>query len=80
MWFSPKKEPIPAKIVEKPTFEEEYIKISKRLLDVEQRVLGLELSEKQFRDKVLRKMQRPQYEEEQQEVQQMGVKMFGGRG
>jgi hypothetical protein len=49
MWFS-KKEDINARL--------EYNEVLKRLVNVETRLLGLELEANEFRNKILRKIQR----------------------
>jgi phage FluMu gp28-like protein len=65
---------------------DEYEKLLKRWVDVEQRVSRLELNESSFRDKVLRKIQKQQDETEnylsnpQQETRaNSSRRRFGGR-
>jgi len=75
MWFKKEKKP------EKVLNSEEYERLAKRLIDYDTRIIALELSEKTFRDKVLRKIQgksaaNPELSNE--EVQNVGIRYFGG--
>ena len=69
---------------EKPLNSEEFEKILKRCVDLEQRIRRLELNEDDFRDKVLRKLQRREKEgtleiEQPQTYNYNGIKVFGGK-
>lgn len=64
MWlFDRKKEDIGKKELN----SEEYEKLFKRIIDLEQRTNRLELNENSFRDKVLRKLQAHRVTEEPEE-------------
>ncbi len=63
-------------LFKKKITQEEYDSLSRRLVDVNTRLLTLETSEKVFRDKVLRKVQRARETEEEEEV--LNTKPAGG--
>jgi len=56
--------------------QEEYDTLTRRLLDVNTRLLQLETSEKVFRDKVLRKVQKAREVEE--DTEELNTKTTGG--
>jgi len=72
------------KRAEKQLNSDEFEKLLKRSIDLEQRVRRLELNENDFRDKILRKLQRKEQGEFNQELQPTeynynGIKVFGGK-
>ena len=59
---------------------QEFETLLTRLINVEQRVRGLELSEEDFRDKVLRKIQKKQASEITEQPEEITIsRRFGGK-
>lgn len=73
MWpFNQNKQPSPLTL-------EQYETLSKRWIDVDARVSRLELNEESFRDKVLRKIQKPKKESEDLSADRPGIIGYGNR-
>jgi hypothetical protein len=71
MWpFSSPKEPTQLSL-------EQYETLSKRWIDVDARISRLELNEESFRDKVLRKIQKPKEQTEELNTNRPGIIGYG---
>lgn len=71
MWpFSSPKQPTQLSL-------EQYETLSKRWIDVDARISRLELNEESFRDKVLRKIQKPKEQPEELSTNRPGIIGYG---